>query len=59
MIQHILNNIDPVSIKLNSLAWVFLVISPNNVALGFAIAAAISTIAYNWYRYKKDSNSKK
>lgn len=51
--------VDHMSIKLNSLAWVLLAISPNDVALGFAIAASISTIAYNWYRYYKDSNSKK
>lgn len=57
--QNVFSIIDHMSIKLNSLAWVFLAISPNDVALGFAIAASVSTIAYNWYRYYKDSNTKK
>lgn len=52
--QQILSIIDTMSLKLNGLAWVLVAISANDIGVFFAIAASLSTVFYNWYRYKKE-----
>lgn len=56
--QQILNGLDLMSIKLAGLSLFLAAIVSSGVAFGFAILASISTILYNYYKWRKESKNK-
>ena len=59
MINFIANHVDWISVKLTAGSLILAMMTGSGFALFMACLASFSTIAYNWYRFKKDLKNKK